>query len=307
MVARALLDERVAAEVVRLCHAGLDGPGLLRTVVARLRPAVPYDFWCASTTDPSTGLMTTAMAAPEPLAPDAPATFERLYFEHYLDEARAMPQARRPVTLLTETTGGDLGCSPRWRELLGPAGLGDELRGTFSAGAGVWGTADLARSAGRSFTAGQVALVRRLAPHIGAGLRVAALRPRAERQEAATPGGLAPGCWCSTAAGGWSAPPRRPSASWPTWRSLPRLARAGRRPLRRPAAGRQPPADAQPTDRGGCRPAPPPAGPRPVRRLADPARLPDRAGPRPPGPSWSWWSSRRGLRSWSSSGRRPTA
>jgi hypothetical protein len=129
--------------------------------------------------------MTTAMAAPELAAPGAASTFERLYFEHYLDEARAMARARRPVALLTETTGGDLGRSPRWRELLRSAGLGDELRGAFTAAAGLWSTAELAREAGRSFTAGEVALVRRLAPHVGAGLRVASLRARAEGQDAA--------------------------------------------------------------------------------------------------------------------------
>jgi len=57
----------------------------------------------------------------------------------------------------------------------------------------VAGTADLARAAGRPFTVGEVALVRRLAPHIGAGLRDAALRARAESQDAGAPGPLAPG------------------------------------------------------------------------------------------------------------------
>jgi hypothetical protein len=55
MVSRALVEDRATADVIRLCHAGRTGPDLLSSMIDRLRPAVPYDFWCASTTDPFSG------------------------------------------------------------------------------------------------------------------------------------------------------------------------------------------------------------------------------------------------------------
>jgi len=191
MASRATINERALAEVRRLSHGGRDGPDLLAAVVARLGTAIPFDFWCASTTDPASGLMTRAMASPAAADPEAARTFERLYFEHYHDEARAMAAAGRPAMLLAEIAGGDHRGSPRWRELLGPLGLGDELRGAFAAGGGLWGTADLARDAGaRPFGTTEIALVRRAAPHVAAGLRAAALRTEAARPE---PGPSAPG------------------------------------------------------------------------------------------------------------------
>jgi DNA-binding CsgD family transcriptional regulator len=191
--------ERVEGAVRRACLAGHDGPQLLTTVIALLRPVVGHDFWCASTTDPGSALMTTALASE---AGDAAslAVFERLYFEHYLDEARGMTAAGTSVAALAENTPGGLAGSLRWRELLRPMGLGDELRLAFTTGPAspgslsrreLWGTADLARQAGRGFTLEETALIRRLAPHVGAGLRTAALRVRAV--EATDETGTVPG------------------------------------------------------------------------------------------------------------------
>src|SRR5215207_6691354 len=50
--------ESASREIVRLCHAGLDGPTLTLAALSQLRKAVPVDaFWCAST-DPATILFT---------------------------------------------------------------------------------------------------------------------------------------------------------------------------------------------------------------------------------------------------------
>src|ERR671938_499926 len=55
---RQRVAESVSREIVRLCHAGLDGPTLTRAALSQLRKAVPVDaFWCAST-DPATILFT---------------------------------------------------------------------------------------------------------------------------------------------------------------------------------------------------------------------------------------------------------
>ncbi len=54
--------ERAFAEIKRLSSAGLEGAELLRRVAHRLRRAVPFDAYCASTTDPATNLMTQGIA-----------------------------------------------------------------------------------------------------------------------------------------------------------------------------------------------------------------------------------------------------
>jgi DNA-binding CsgD family transcriptional regulator len=88
-----------------------------------------------------------------------------------------MVRNRLPVGLLSEATGGKLEQAPRYRELQAPIGLGYELRGAFSTGTQLWGGLCLSREEGRrDFAAREIALMRRIAPHLGAGLRTATLQ-----------------------------------------------------------------------------------------------------------------------------------
>ncbi len=80
------VDGRTYSEVKRLCYLGLDGPTLLREVAERLKRAVAFETYCASTLDPASGLITHATAV-EPWGEQEAATFlDRLYFEHDLDQ-----------------------------------------------------------------------------------------------------------------------------------------------------------------------------------------------------------------------------
>ena len=104
---------------------------------------------------------------------------DRIYFEEDLPVMNEMLRERRTVQLLSETTGGVLERSLRYREMLRPQGLGYELGGAFVDGS-LWGEMDLIREEGDpDFSGAEVALIRRIAPHIGAGLKAAALRSRA--------------------------------------------------------------------------------------------------------------------------------
>jgi hypothetical protein len=55
-------EDRVIAEVKRFCHVGLDETALLGGVAETLRRVIPFDAYCASTTDPASGLMTRTVA-----------------------------------------------------------------------------------------------------------------------------------------------------------------------------------------------------------------------------------------------------
>ena len=170
--------ERAFVEVKRLSSAGLGGPELLGRVADRLGRAVPFDAYCASTVDPASGLITHGLAGG--MGEDDPdegnVFFDRVYFEEDLEQTRAMVRENRVVQLLSESTGGDLDRSVRYRELLKPLGFAHEVGGVFTDGP-AWGGMDLIRGSDPpDFSRREVALFRRVAPHVGTGLKVAALR-----------------------------------------------------------------------------------------------------------------------------------
>jgi DNA-binding CsgD family transcriptional regulator len=178
-------NERTFSEIKRLSAANLDGPELLRRVAQRLSKAVPFEAYCASTVDPASRLITYGIAVGMGGEDDeyGNAYLDRIYFEEDLPVMNEMLRRRRTVQLLSETTGGTLERSLRYRELLRPYGFGYELGGAFVDG-NLWGGMDLIREEGDSdFDGAEAALVRRIAPHVGAGLKAAALRSRATREQ----------------------------------------------------------------------------------------------------------------------------
>jgi DNA-binding CsgD family transcriptional regulator len=107
------------------------------------------------------------------------AYLDRIYFEEDLAVMNEMLRERRTVQLLSETTGGALERSLRYREMLKPFGFGYELGGAFVDGS-LWGGMDLIREDGDpDFSGAEVSLIKRIAPNIGAGLKAAALRSHA--------------------------------------------------------------------------------------------------------------------------------
>jgi DNA-binding CsgD family transcriptional regulator len=186
-------DERAFAEVKRLAAAGIDGPPLLRRVAQALRRAVPFDAYCASTVDPASNLMTHGIAEGMSAAEGSElgrVFLDRIYFEEGLDRIAWMLRHKRPAESLFDLTGGNLERSLRYRELLRPLGLAHEVSGAFVDGS-LWGGIDLSRRTGAAaFSPRELRLLRRIAPHVGTGLRVAALRARdtAQSERVRVPG-----------------------------------------------------------------------------------------------------------------------
>ena len=182
----AVLEERTFSEVKRLCCAGLDGPALLGGVIERLRRVVPVEAYCASTKDPASGFITYGMAEELGGGDDIFWSLERLYFDHH-ESVRRMMDIHQSVALLSETTGGDLERSTRYLEYLRPLGLAYEMRGAFTSGGYLWGSMDLVRETGSpDFEPREVNLLRRIAPLLGNGLKVAALRMHVPVEEGGT-------------------------------------------------------------------------------------------------------------------------
>jgi DNA-binding CsgD family transcriptional regulator len=182
------VEDRVFAEVKRLCYAGLDAPTLHRRALACLGRAVPFEGSCAHDADPASGL-TMRMHLDPPDERSGRYFLEHVYFKDEVNDFNGMIRAGQPVALLSETTGGQLERSLRYRAALAPNGFHFDLRAVYASGREHWGGVSLFRERGRGdFTAREVGLVARLARHLAAGLKAAALRGQAQAPRAATDG-----------------------------------------------------------------------------------------------------------------------
>jgi DNA-binding CsgD family transcriptional regulator len=181
MTTNTSFHERAFKEIKRLCTSGLDERTLLPAVVERLRDAVAADAYCFFAMDAVSGLMMRAVS--EGLGGEKRRHFflEHIYLEEDVNGYDWMARNwRQPVILLSEATEGTLERSLRYREFLRPVGLGHEMRGVCTLGRERWGGTDLTREKGRpDFAPQEVAFLCQVAPHLGAGLRAAALRARA--------------------------------------------------------------------------------------------------------------------------------
>ena len=177
MVASKLQLQRGFDEVKRLCYAGLDASALLRAVAARLERVAPFEAYCAQTNDPVSGLLTQVLTT-EAFGDHEHRTYlEQIYFQEDRAEQQKMVWRRIPVVRLSDVTEGHVERALRCRELTGPMGLGYEALIICAVGRKQWGGINFIRERGRpDFDPREVALLRRLAPHIGAGLQAAALR-----------------------------------------------------------------------------------------------------------------------------------
>jgi DNA-binding CsgD family transcriptional regulator len=186
MVTSVAAEDRVLNEVKRLCSAGLDERILLDEVVERFHNAIPFEAICFSATDPSSGLITNSVAEGLGGLQEARLFFEHIYLE--MDDTYGYDETsqkwREPVRLLSEATGGQLERSLRYREQTSPLGLGFEMGGACMAGRELWGGIVLIRARGDpDFEARELGLLRRIVPHLGAGLRASALVSQATHAE----------------------------------------------------------------------------------------------------------------------------
>ncbi|HEU0028108.1 MAG TPA: helix-turn-helix transcriptional regulator [Ktedonobacterales bacterium] len=173
------MEERVFTEVKRLCYAGLDAATLHRRALACLARIVPFEGSCAHDADPASGFVTRMYLDP-PHEQNLRVFLEHVYFEDEVNDFNWMIRARRPVALLSQTTGGRLERSLRYRAALAPRGFHFDLRAVFASGGSHWGGVSIFRERGRrDFSERDVTLISRLAPHLAAGLKGAALSAQA--------------------------------------------------------------------------------------------------------------------------------
>ena len=162
-------------DLVRHCHSGLDAPDLHRRLLRSLRRLVPADAAFFASADPATLLFTGGFAE-EPLAGATPLFLENEFGRADVNKFATLATSSGPVASLDSVTCGDRFASPRYREIMRPLGLGDELRVALLTGSQCWGYLCLHRADGPSgFSEPERALVASAAPHLAHALRVALL------------------------------------------------------------------------------------------------------------------------------------
>lgn len=171
--------DRAVDEVIRRCRVGLDADVLLRELATRLARAVPFDGGHFGTTDPATGLLSGGV-----LVGHESEVIPRFVANEYLDDDvmkfRDLADGAEHVDWLDRATHGQRDVSPRYRHLLKPSGMADELRAAFVSGGVCWGVLCISRERNSpAFTHRDAQLVGRLVPHIGDGLRTSTLHKQA--------------------------------------------------------------------------------------------------------------------------------
>ena len=168
-------SEQVRREIIRLCHAGLNSRALRIEILKWLRIVIPIDVSFFTTADPSTLLFTGAVV--DEILERATAQFiENEFLYDDVNKFSWLARSATPVGDLIQATQQDLEQSQRYREILAPLALGDELRAALITGGACWGFLCLHRErSSPQFTLAEVAFISRLTPHIAEGLRKALL------------------------------------------------------------------------------------------------------------------------------------
>ena len=165
-----IVKRQVTAHIGR-CYAGLDVADLRDEVLRRLRRIMSVDAAFFGTVDPETLLFTSA-AAEDPLGAATPLFLDNEYGRGDVNKFAALAEAADPVGSLDRATRGQRPDSARYREVMSPLGLGDELRAVLIAGQQCWGAICLHREdAEHGFDDREIEVIRRIAPHVAEGLR----------------------------------------------------------------------------------------------------------------------------------------
>jgi hypothetical protein len=167
--------ERTRQEIIRLCHAGLDSQTLRVETIKQLGKVIPIDASFFATADPATLLFTGAIVD-NLLAPAAPQFLANEFLQEDVVKFAGLARSVSPVGNLGAATQNQLERSARYRDILAPLALGDELRAALLIGSSCWGFLCLHRErTSPHFTATEAAFLRRLTPHLAEGLRAALL------------------------------------------------------------------------------------------------------------------------------------
>jgi DNA-binding CsgD family transcriptional regulator len=162
-------------DIIRHCHRGVDALTVQHQVLRLLRVLMPIDAAFFATADPETLLFTGARTE-EPLDAVTSLFLDNEFGCDDVNKFTSLAASAEHVASLDGATGRDRRSSVRYRDIMRPLGLGDELRAALVVGSQCWGYLCLHRAEHRlGFTPSEAALLARLGPHIAHALRQAVL------------------------------------------------------------------------------------------------------------------------------------
>ena len=170
---------RCRDQVAGLAGSDLDVDHLRREAIDLLQRAIGFDRWCTLLLDPDTLVAWQGIGHN-----DFWGELPRLNLSGAglgdVNNHSVLARSRDHVGLLSAATGGDLARSERWREILSPYGVGDELTCVAVDELGPWGDFRLFRSSDdRPFEPEDARLMRELSALLARGLRRGAVSPSA--------------------------------------------------------------------------------------------------------------------------------
>jgi DNA-binding CsgD family transcriptional regulator len=177
------------AQLERLATSGLDVAAFQAEALRRLRSLITIDAAFFATVDPET-LLFTAASSEEPLVEAASLFLENEFGRDDVNKFASLALAVDPVSSLDVATRGDRSDSARFREVMAPLGLGDELRVALRSRGQCWGVLCLHRAAAATgFDDDEIALLRRIAPFLAEGIRRGVAVAAVSRDDLSPPDG----------------------------------------------------------------------------------------------------------------------
>jgi DNA-binding CsgD family transcriptional regulator len=178
--------EKTRRDIVRLCHDGLDARTLWPEILRLLRRVVPVEAAFFATVDPAT-LLFTGSTAEASLQPARQRFLKNEFLQTDVNKFIQLAKRTVPVSSLYEATHHNLQRSIRYREILVPLAMGDELRAVLRSKGVSWGALCLHRErSSPNFTPAETAFFEQLGPHLAEAIRRAALLGDATTPAAST-------------------------------------------------------------------------------------------------------------------------
>jgi DNA-binding CsgD family transcriptional regulator len=172
-------QDRCGERIDRACRAGLDWPVLAGEVISQLRKVAGFDTWCFALRDPISGLPSNAAADNPPLVGRVLRLWQLEHGQPDVLSFASLTGSQAKVGTLRQATAGDPCRSRRFAEILGPAGMGDELRAVCMAGGTCWAAVTLYQAADMAGFAGTAAdFLQRVLPSLAAAARAHWARDR---------------------------------------------------------------------------------------------------------------------------------
>lgn len=162
---------RREGDLIRRCYSGLRGAAFQDAVMRSVHALLPVDAIFFATADPTTLLFNGAVAE-DPLAAATEQFINNEFGTDDVNKFQSLAITGRHVATLDSATGGHRVDSARYREIMAPLGLGDELRAALVTPSGCWGYLCLHRAdSAHGFSTAEIRQIGRLAAHLGDGCR----------------------------------------------------------------------------------------------------------------------------------------